>query len=178
MRRLDEVYYHLLDMLRTQTGSHEQQGYQVAIPRLALNAIIMAAGRMGQLDRAYATFQEYTALFGLTADTAAFNALLYATARLVSAHSHPLTNTLINSLTHHSTHPLTPHSTLPHRHSTPCCAIPSHQIQATFRVSHGLRSTKHGGRRTPSGRGLVRPLARGDDGRRECRKLYGHIASH
>ena len=96
-------------MLRTQTGSHDQQGYQVAIPRLALNAIIMAAGRMGQLDRAYATFQEYTALFGLTADTAAYNALLYATARsapLQLAHSHPwtswhtLSHTLSQTLSH------------------------------------------------------------------------------
>ena len=34
-----------------------------------------------QVDRAFATFQEYTALFGLVADTAAHNALLYATAR-------------------------------------------------------------------------------------------------
>ena len=33
------------------------------------------------MDRAFATFQEYTALFGLAADTAAHNALLYATAR-------------------------------------------------------------------------------------------------
>ena len=82
---MDEVYYHLLDMLRTHTGSHEQEGYQVAIPRLALNAIIMAAGRMGQLDRAFASFQEYTALFGLTADTAAYNALLYATARSIAS---------------------------------------------------------------------------------------------
>jgi hypothetical protein len=78
VKRLDDVYYSLLEMLRAGDGG---EGSAPAVPRLALNAVIMAAGRMGQPDRAYATFQEYHALFGLTCDTAAHNALLYATAR-------------------------------------------------------------------------------------------------
>jgi hypothetical protein len=36
---------------------------------------------MGQMDRAFATFEEYDGLFGLAPDAAAYNALLYATAR-------------------------------------------------------------------------------------------------
>jgi uncharacterized membrane protein YgcG len=60
VRRLDDVYYHLLETLRT-AGEDANAGR--AVPRLALNALIMAAGRMGQLDRAFATFQEYNGAF-------------------------------------------------------------------------------------------------------------------
>lgn len=51
------------------------------VPRLALHSLIGGAGRMGQIDRAFATFTEYSSLFSLEHDIRSYNALLYALAR-------------------------------------------------------------------------------------------------
>lgn len=51
------------------------------VPKDALNCIISAAGRMGQFDRSFATFTEYSSLFSLEHDIHSYNALLAATAR-------------------------------------------------------------------------------------------------
>ena len=68
VRKLDEVYFALVEMRRNDQD----------IPRLLVNAIIIAAGKMGQLDRSFATFQEYHTVFGLIPDLHAYNALLAA----------------------------------------------------------------------------------------------------
>ena len=70
VRKLDEVYFALVEMRRNNQN----------IPRILVNAIIMAAGKMGQLDRSFATFQEYHTVFGLIPNIHAYNALLCATA--------------------------------------------------------------------------------------------------
>ena len=69
VRKLDEVYFALVEMRRNNQK----------IPKLLVNSIIMAAGKMGQLDRSFATFQEYHTVFGLIPDLHAYNALLAAT---------------------------------------------------------------------------------------------------
>lgn len=51
--RLDEMYYALRDLAA--------QG--ISVSPLAINAIILGAGRRGNLDRAFATFQESSTLF-------------------------------------------------------------------------------------------------------------------
>jgi hypothetical protein len=68
VRKLDEVYFALVEMRRNNQN----------IPRLLVNAIIIAAGKMGQLDRSFATFQECYTVFGLIPDLHAYNALLAA----------------------------------------------------------------------------------------------------
>jgi hypothetical protein len=52
--------------------------------------VIMAAGRMGQIDRAFATFQEYEDLFGYKNSVVTFNALLFATVRSKQPSGTPL----------------------------------------------------------------------------------------
>lgn len=51
------------------------------MPKYALTTVVSAAGRMGQNDRAFATFIEYVNLFGLKHDIHSYNALLAAMAR-------------------------------------------------------------------------------------------------
>ena len=48
------------------------------MPRLVLDGIVEAAGRLGMNDRAFATFQEYRTLFGVTPDIHSYNSLLAA----------------------------------------------------------------------------------------------------
>jgi len=81
IRRLDEVYFALVDLVR---GNY-------LVPRMALNSIIMAAGHMGQIDRAFATFQEYESLFDMKYDLHSYNALLWASAK----HRNARVNTLL-----------------------------------------------------------------------------------
>lgn len=69
--RLDELYYALTDLLSR----------KIPVPAVALNAIIMGSGRRGNLDRAFATFQESQSMFMKKHDIFAYNALLFATAR-------------------------------------------------------------------------------------------------
>lgn len=68
VRKLDDVYFALVELVRANYN----------VPPMAVTGVIMAAGRMGQIDRAFATFQEYQTLFNLTPDVHAFNALLWA----------------------------------------------------------------------------------------------------
>merc|ERR1712134_197808 len=51
--RLDEMYYALTDLLSR----------KLPVPAVVLNAIIMGSGRRGNLDRAFATFQESQGMF-------------------------------------------------------------------------------------------------------------------
>ncbi len=76
---LDELYYALVDQAKS-GGS---------VPRLALDAIVEAAGRLDLTDRAFATFNEYSSVFGLAHDIHSFNALLAssACARHVNMHT-------------------------------------------------------------------------------------------
>ena len=69
-KMLDGIYFSLVDLRR---GEYK-------VPQIVLNALIVAAGRLNQLDRAFATFQEYRSLFGHKQDIHAFNALLQAIA--------------------------------------------------------------------------------------------------
>ena len=55
-----------------------KQNSSIRIPRMALNTVIGASGRVGGIDRAFATFAEYDQVFGLTHDIHSFNALLLA----------------------------------------------------------------------------------------------------
>lgn len=80
VRRLDDVYFALVDLVRGNFG----------VPRMAVNAVVMAAGRMGQIDRSFATFQEGPSLFGLEPDVHAYNALLWACAANRDASVHTL----------------------------------------------------------------------------------------
>jgi hypothetical protein len=63
---LDSVYNNLLDLARSDWQ----------IPALALDSIITCAGMVGNTDRAFATFDEYSELFGLERDVTAYNALM------------------------------------------------------------------------------------------------------
>jgi hypothetical protein len=65
---LDGIYFALVDLRR---GNY-------IVPPIVINALIMAAGKLNQLDRAFGTFQEYESLFGHKPDIHAHNALLYA----------------------------------------------------------------------------------------------------
>jgi hypothetical protein len=49
------------------------------VPRMAVHAIIMAAGRLNLMNRVTTTLQECSALFGLKVNTGTSNAFLYAT---------------------------------------------------------------------------------------------------
>jgi hypothetical protein len=71
IRRLDNVYFALVDLVRN----------DFKVPPLILNAVIMAAGQTGHVDRAFATFGEYESLFGSVPDKHAYNALLWSVAK-------------------------------------------------------------------------------------------------
>jgi PPR repeat family len=66
----------------------------------------MAAGRMGQIDRAFATFKEYKTLFNLCPDVHAFNSLLYACASFRDTNI----NTLLSVLQNMETENVAPNS--------------------------------------------------------------------
>lgn len=63
---IDELYFALVDQVR--------RGQNV--PRIALDAIVEAAGRMDLFDRAFATFQEYGPIFRIQPDIHSHNSLL------------------------------------------------------------------------------------------------------
>ena len=67
---LDGIYFSLVDLRR---GNY-------TVPPIVLNALIIAAGKLNQLDRAFGTFQEYESLFGHRPDVHAYNALMSAIA--------------------------------------------------------------------------------------------------
>ena len=67
---LDGIYFSLVDLRR---GNY-------TVPPIVLNALIVAAGKLNQLDRAFGTFQEYESLFGHKLDVHAYNALMSAIA--------------------------------------------------------------------------------------------------
>jgi len=68
LKDLDELYFALLDLVR--------MGRRV--PMIVLNGLIMSVGRHGQMDRAFATFEELPTVFGRKPDIFTFNSLLYA----------------------------------------------------------------------------------------------------
>jgi len=71
IRKLDELYYALLDL----------SSKKLTIPSILLNSIIMGAGRISQVDRAFATFHEFESHFGTKPDLHSYNALLHAAAK-------------------------------------------------------------------------------------------------
>jgi len=97
-RRLDNIYYTLVEEA-TRNKSYNNNNINIEegklhnesnitttspsttthrnfVPRIVLNALIEAAGKMGLTDRAFATFQEYRTLFHLVPDIHAYNSLL------------------------------------------------------------------------------------------------------
>lgn len=64
--QVDEVYFLLVDLVRAGRP----------VPRIALDAIVEASGRLNFADRAFATFDEFEPLFGVKPDAHSFNALL------------------------------------------------------------------------------------------------------
>lgn len=78
--RMDELYFALLDQKRQPVDGSTGQTERI-IPRLALDAVVETAGRYSQMDRAFATFQEYRTLFKVSPDTNSFNSLLWVCAR-------------------------------------------------------------------------------------------------
>jgi len=67
-RSLNELYFSLVDLVRSTEN----------VPIMILNSIIIAYGRIYKPDQAFATFQEYKTLFGMTPDILTYNALLLA----------------------------------------------------------------------------------------------------
>ncbi len=67
-RSLNELYFSLVDLVRSTNN----------VPIMILNSIIIAYGRIYKPDQAFATFQEYKTLFGMTPDILTYNALLLA----------------------------------------------------------------------------------------------------
>jgi hypothetical protein len=70
IKKLDGLYYALVELQRMSTGKK--------VPAAALNTVISAAGRMGQIDRSFATFDEYNTIFGLEHNVHSYNSLLRA----------------------------------------------------------------------------------------------------
>ena len=68
---LDGIYFALVDLRR---GHY-------AVPPIVINALVAAAGKLGQLDRSFGTFQECASLFGVRPDLHTHNALLTAVAQ-------------------------------------------------------------------------------------------------
>jgi hypothetical protein len=73
-RRLDSLYFALVEMVR---GARKASA-EPAVSRVVLDAIVEASGRMGMVDRAFATFQEYETMFNVQADIHSYNSLLTA----------------------------------------------------------------------------------------------------
>ena len=67
---LDQVYYEIIELFR--------QDNSLPVPILAVNAIIVGAGKRGQLDRAFATFKECQTLFKQPPSIFSYNSLLHA----------------------------------------------------------------------------------------------------
>jgi len=67
-RSLNELYFSLVDLVRSTNN----------VPILIVNSIIIAYGKIFKPDQAFATFQEYKTLFGMTPDILTYNSLLLA----------------------------------------------------------------------------------------------------
>jgi hypothetical protein len=75
---LDDLYYALLDQVRNFEVNGGTRNSK--IPRIVLDSIVEAAGKLDLTDRAFATFQEYTNLFLITPDIHSYNSLLASVA--------------------------------------------------------------------------------------------------
>ncbi len=95
---LDELYYALVSV--AESGG--------AVPRLALDAIVEATGRLDLNDRSFATFEEYEPVFGVRPDIHSFNALLASCACARSVNM----DTLLSIFQQIETSPLPPDSCL------------------------------------------------------------------
>jgi pentatricopeptide repeat protein len=82
---LDGLYFALVENVRTATEAHvasQQQGEaDPAVPRLLLDAIVEATGKLQLSERAFSVFQEYTPVFRVTPDVNSYNALLSSCAQ-------------------------------------------------------------------------------------------------
>lgn len=91
LRKLDALYFGLVYFVVYMLGfvflivllqvELARQNSSTRIPRMALNAVIGASGKVGGVDRAFATFAEYDKVFGLNHDIHSYNALLFATSK-------------------------------------------------------------------------------------------------
>lgn len=68
---IDDLYFALVDQVRLN---------QQRAPRVVLDAMVVALGKQNQLDRAFASFQEYNNLFKVQPTVESYNALLQACA--------------------------------------------------------------------------------------------------
>jgi pentatricopeptide repeat protein len=79
-QELDNLYYALVDQVRS----------EIAVPRVVLDAMLVALGRQNQLDRVFASFQEYRVLFQVSPGQESYNALLQACASASQSSSRQL----------------------------------------------------------------------------------------
>lgn len=68
---LDQIYYALVDQVK--------KGGQ-RVPRIVLDSIVEASGKLDLMDRAFATFQEYSEVFQIEPNVDSYNALLTSVA--------------------------------------------------------------------------------------------------
>lgn len=66
----DNLYYALLEQV---------QSHNARVPRVVLDAMVIAFGRLNMHDRAFAIFQEYEPLFKVQPNLHSYNSLLHAT---------------------------------------------------------------------------------------------------
>lgn len=71
MKSLDEMYFAATDLIKV----------QLSPPPVILDAIIMGSGKRGNIDRAFATFQEMKTVLNVPPTIHTYNALLFATSR-------------------------------------------------------------------------------------------------
>lgn len=77
---LDKLYFGMVDQVR----------HGKIVPRIALDAIVEASGRLDMTDRAFATFREYKGLFNIHPDIHSYNSLLASCAYARNINMHTL----------------------------------------------------------------------------------------
>jgi hypothetical protein len=71
VKSLDEIYFAAIDLFKV----------QLSPPPVIFDAIIMGSGKRGNIDRAFATFQEMKTVLNIPPTIHTYNALLFATSR-------------------------------------------------------------------------------------------------
>lgn len=84
---IDTLYTALVEQVRSARSAEASEGGDAAAapqvmlaPRIVLDALVEASGRLGMADRAFAIFQDYNNLFDVTPDIHSYNSLLSACA--------------------------------------------------------------------------------------------------
>lgn len=76
LKRMDTLYFALVEQMRNSHNSAEDAAAPARVPRVVLDALVESAGRMGLTDKAFTIFQEYSSLFNTEPDINSYNALL------------------------------------------------------------------------------------------------------